>query len=209
MALFGWLENQVIQLLSPFLGPLRPLIAIVTKFKDNTTGLLSSGVTLGNSLVRIYGKLVNFTFQPKIASRVINLPKLQQHAADLAAAPGKIIHSIEDLWSQLKNKVDPAAFDVEELEGLEDLRAIFTKLGSRLAAAFEKVLGWVTLLVDALVTIRSSIDDIQTICDAVEEIIDDIANLEGLFLSQKNPRKTLQLADGGSIKIRVGSLHDS
>jgi hypothetical protein len=209
VGLFDWFESQLVQLLRPVLGPIRPLVQIFFKFKDSTFGILTAGQHLVDSTAQTYGKILHFQTQPAFRTRVISVPRVADNLEALAQAPQQIIKAFEDLFAQLKNKIDPAAFDFEELEGLEDLRGIIGKLGSKFAAAFEKVLGFVTLLVDALVTIRAAIDDLQAIVDSVSTIVDDLSNLEGLFLPQSNPRKTEQLSNGGSIKIRVGSLHDS
>jgi len=179
------------------------------KFKDSTFGILTAGTHLVTSTEQAYGKIVHFQSNPAFRTRVISVPRVTKNLEELAKAPAKIIQAFKDLFAQLKNKIDPAAFNFEELEGLEDLRGIIGKLGSKFAAAFEKVLGFVTLLVDALVTIRAAIDDLQAIVDSVSIIVDDLSNLEGLFLPQSNPRRSESLSDGGSIRIRVGNLHHS
>jgi tetrahydromethanopterin S-methyltransferase subunit B len=205
--MFSWIIDKILALLAPILKPLQPLITIFTHLKDNTFGIITASTQVVQTAERIFDEIRHFSLQPHIKSRVISLPAAQQHLAALVAAPTQIVNEIKSLVEQLKNKIDPAAFNVEELEGLEDLRSIATKFGSKIAAGFEKVLGIVTLVVDALVTIRSAISSIQSILDSIEEIVTDVSGLDAIFLSQKNPRRSEDLADGGSIKIRVGNLH--
>lgn len=205
--MFAWLIDKILQLLQPILGPLRPLITIFTSLKENTVGIVSASTDVTDTVERIFDEIKNFSFRPNVKSRVISLPAAQQRIQQLIAAPGQIIDAVKELIAQVKSKIDVAEFNVEELEGLEDLRSIVTKFGSKIAAGFEKILGVVTIVVDALVSIRQGIRDIQTILDSVEEIVTDVSNLDAIFLSQKNPRRRESLSEGGSIKIRLGNLH--
>jgi hypothetical protein len=207
MGLFDWFEAKIIELLQPIIRPIQPLITIFTKFRDSTIGILDAASQLNDSVRTVIDTVVHFQEQPHIKSRVISLPRVVQNVQELVALPGQIISALEEMWSNLKGKLTPDAFDVEELEGLEDLRAIVTKFGTKISAGFEKILGVVSIIVDSLVTIRTTIDDLQTIVDAVQTVIDDVENLNGIFLPQSNPRKTLQLVEGGSIKVRLGNLH--
>jgi len=210
VALFGLTDliwNKIVELLQPILGPLRPLVKIFGALKENTIGILSAAQKLVDSTEQVISDVRNFKAKPQFKNRVISVPRAVDNVQALFAIPDRIIAAVKDLVSQLRNKVDPAAFNVEELEGLEDLRGIIRKFGTKLAAGFEKLLGIASLIVDALVTIRASIDDLQTIVDSLQEIVSDFSNLDGLFLPQNNPRRTEALREGGSIKIRVGSLH--
>lgn len=209
MGLIQILEDKIISLLSPILGPLKPLVTIFTKFRDNTVGILDAGTHLIRSTESTYDKIRHFTTSPKFNTRVVSVPRVAENIGVLARVPSDIIHAVKDLIDQLRNKLRPEKFNVDELEGIEDLRGIIGKLGTRIAAGFEKILGIVTLLVDALVTIRSTITDLQSIVDSVAEVVDNLSNLEGLFLPQSNSRETVTLTDGTKMKLRIGSLHPS
>ena len=201
------IENKILSLLSPILGPLKGIISIATKFRDNTTGILDAATSLIKEVEDEYSAIKNFKERPEWKNRVISVPHVINSVTELAKLPSIVIAAFKDLITQVRSKLQPAAVELEDVEGLEDLRALGLKLGSRIATIFEKVLGWVTLVLDALVTIRSAIDDLKTIVDAIRTVREDLENLDGLFLTQKNPRKSEQLLDGGTIKIRVGSLH--
>ena len=208
MGLLQLLEDKIIQLLQPILRPIQPLITIFTSLKENTIGIFTAGTELTDSIKALLDSIEHFQEKPHVKSRVISLPRIVTNIQELVALPGQVVDAFKDLWNTLKNKIDPeTAFDVEELEGLEDLRAIVTKFGSAIAEGFEKFLGIFALIVDSLVAIRSSITDIQTLVDAAQTVVDDLTNLDLVFLPQNNPRKTLALEDGGTIRIRVGNLH--
>ena len=53
----------------------------------------------------------------------------------------------------------------------------------------EKLLGAVALIVDALITIQSTIDDLQKIVDEVTLVREDLENLDAIFLPQNSKRK--------------------
>lgn len=207
MGIFDFIEQKILSLLAPILGPIRGLVGIFTHLKDNTIGILDAGTKLVQSIESTYEKIRHFSTAPKLKTRVISVPRVAENLGILAQVPAQIIQAFRDLVEQLRTKLRPESFNVDEIEGLEDLRGIVRKLGSRIAAGFEKILGIVSLIVDALVTIRATINDLQTIVDSVATVVDDLSNLEGLFLPQTNRRKTLALEDGGKIKVRIGALH--
>jgi hypothetical protein len=207
VGIFQRLLNQLLQLLAPIIKPVTGLVSIFTAFKDNTVGIIDAATSLVQTIERTFNEIKNFKTKPQFKNRVISVPRAVDNLETLAQVPGKIIQSVRDLVEQLRNKLQPAAFNIDDLEGLEDLRGAVSKLGGRIAAGFEKILGIVTLVVDALVTIRSTIRDLQTIADSVEAVISDLSALDGLFLPQNNPRKTVVTTSGDSLKLRLGNLH--
>jgi predicted Zn-dependent protease with MMP-like domain len=181
----------------------------VTRLKDNTIGLLDASTHLVISVETEYEAIKNFKSRPEWKNRVISVPKAIENITALAQVPSQVATAIKDLIQQVRSKVSTEAFNVDELEGIEDLRGLFTRLGGRLAQGFEKILGIVAIIVDALVTCRATIDDLQSIVDAIKTVRQDLENLDGFFLTQKNPRKLLRTQDGETFNIRVGSLHSS
>jgi len=207
MALLQTIEDRLSGLLAPLLGPIRPLVTLVTKFRDNTTGILGAAQTLVTTVEEEYGQFKKLTLKPQWRHRVISVEAVIEKVQQLVAVPQKIAGAIKDLISQLRSKLEPTKINLDELEGIEDLRGVFSKFGARLAQGLEKLLGILALIVDALVTIRSTIDDLQTIVDGIKTVREDFENLDLIFLQQKNPRRIEKLVDGGDIKIRVGKLH--
>jgi len=207
MSLLSIVEDKLIQLLAPIFKPLAPLFTIFTKFKDNTIGILEAAQKLVADVENEYDQIKNFKSKPEWKNRVISVPSAIENIQNFVDVPSKVLGAIRDLVNQLRSKLQPAAFELDDLEGIEDLRSVLSKFGSKFAAGFEKLLGAIALIVDALVTIRSTIDDLQTIVDAVRTVREDLENLDGLFLTQQNPRKLEHLDSGKPIKIRIGHLH--
>lgn len=207
MGLIDLIETRLLTLLEPVLKPIRPLIKIFTVLRDNTIGIFDAGSDLLKEIESEYDQIRHFSARPEWKNRVISVPAVIQHVEDLTQIPSQVVAAFKDLIQNLRQKVDTTAFETDELEGIEDLRGIIRRLGARFAAVLERILGILTLVVDSLVTIRSTIDDLKTIVDAVRTVRENLEHLDGLFLTQKNPRKLLRTQDGEAFRIRVGSLH--
>lgn len=150
----------------------------------------------------------------RFKSRVINLPKAVEKTRDLVTGLKTAWTAILDLVSSLRDVIKGGGDPKAEAEELAADAGDLENIGSRLLAKlpklgklFEKMLGVVTLIVDAIIQWSDMVDELQTVVDQVKRIRLEIESLESVFLSQKNPRRTLQLKDGSSIKIRVGNLH--
>lgn len=198
------------RIIAPLLRPIQPLIRLVTDFYHSTTNILTDAKTLVDTAVEDYEKIRNFSLKPHWKSRVISVPDAIQRIQSLAKVPHEIAAAVRDLVQQIKSKVNTGGTEaeaLEDLEGMEDLQNIIRKFGLKFAKGFERVLGIFALIVDALASIESAIADIQTILDDLGEVIDDLDSLDIVFLSQKNPRRTVSLKDGGSIRERIGNLH--
>lgn len=206
MSFLDTIENALLEKLAPILGPIKGLVSIFSKFRDTTVGTFEAGQQLFEEVLSEYNKIKTFKERPMWRNRVVSVPRVISNFQTLVAVPTMVFEAFRDLTMQLKGKLEPATFEPEELEGLEDLRGVFSKLGSRFAAAFEKVLGVLAIILDALVTVRATIDDLKKIVDAVKTVREDLENLDGLFLPQHNKRKTIQ-SDIGPIRIRLGDLH--
>lgn len=209
MGLLDILETRLVALLQPIFAPIRPLIALFTKFRDSTVGIFDAASHLIQSALSEYDQIKNFKSRPAWKNRVISVPKAVENITVLAQIPSQVLDAFRDLIQQLRTKLDPAAFELEDLEGLEDLRGLIGKFGGKILAGFEKLLGAVSLILDALATIRQAITDLQTIVDAVTTVRQDIENLNVFFLSQSNPRKSVTTTDGEVLKLRIGNLHHS
>ena len=150
----------------------------------------------------------------RFTSRVINIPKAVQQITDLIvgfkAAWQAILKLVQDFRQTLEGGEDPKQEATELAEDLGDAGNAGESLLKRLpklARGLEKLLGVVTLIVDAIIQWSDAVDQLQTIVDEVTRLREAIETGETIFLSQKNTRKSLQLAEGGSIRIRVGNLH--
>jgi hypothetical protein len=208
MSILETLENALLEKLAPILGPIKGLVSIFTKFRESTFGTFEAGNKLFEEVLSEYEKIRTFKERPMWRNRVVSVPRVIDNFQKLVAIPEQVFAAFKDLTAQLKGKIKPGTFDVEELEGLEDLRGVFSRLGPKITAGFEKVLGIFAIILDALVTTRATIDDLKKIVDAVKTVREDLENLDGVFLPQNNSRKTIQ-SDIGPIRIRVGKLHGS
>ena len=95
---------------------------------------------------------------------------------------------------------------MEDVESSGGISALLRKFPA-LAKGLEKLLGVLGLIVQALDAIATTIDDLQQIVDELKALRLEFEKLDTIFLSQSNKRKTLRLADGSSIRVRVGKLH--
>lgn len=152
----------------------------------------------------------------RFKSRVINVPAA-------ASKIGELIQGLKDSWqailalvhefeATLKGGIDPereASELAEDIGELDNVGESLLKRFPKLAKGLEKLLGIITAFVDAIIQWSDAIDKLQTIVDEVTRIREAIESGEQIFLSQNNKRKTLQLEDGSSIKIRLGNLHHS
>lgn len=207
MSLLDTIENAILEKLSPILGPLKGLVNLFTKFRDTTVGTFDAGNKLFEEVLSEYQKIRDFKSRPAWKNRVVSVPRVIDNIQQLVAVPNQVFTAVRDLFQQLKGKIEPGTFDPEEIEGLEDLRGAFSRLGPKITTAFEKVLGVLAIILDSLVTVRQVIDDLKTIVDDVKKVREDLENLDGLFLPQNNKRKAIQ-SDIGTLHVRVGKLHD-
>lgn len=201
-------EQKLSDLVNTIVGPLLPIFTLVTQFKTNTIDVFSRASTLVTSIENEYFAIRDFKENLHWRGRVVSVPAILKKIRRLAEIPGEIASRVKDLITQVKTKLDPAAINVEELEGIEDFRGAAERFGPKFAKGIEKALGVFALIVDALVTISTAIEDLQVVVNDVREVRLDIEQLDLVFLQQNNARRVEQLADGRTIKIRVGGkLH--
>lgn len=213
MALFGLDFAAIFTAVKGLLGPFGKLFDKLGETWTHITNIVASATHLRDSIVEEINGWKNFKQDIRVRQRVVQLESAVQKTRDLIEGIPLAWRSILDLIKQFKsqfNEPNPA----EETEGLvEDIEAggiknLLTKFPA-LARGLEKVLGFLAIVVQALETLSNAIDDIQTIVDELKRLRLEIEKLDTIFLSQSNKRKTIRLADGGSIKIRVGHLHHS
>lgn len=212
MALFDFL-SPLLDKLKQALGPLGKLWDKVVEAWNHITNIIGASQTLVSTIESEISAWKNFKEDIRFGSRVINLEKAIDKTTQLIQGIPDSWHAILDLVKEIKGKIggvsEPVEGEVEALEtdieegGVSGLLKRFPAL----AKFFEKALGFVSLLVDALESIANAIADLQTIVDETKRIRLEIEHLDTIFLQQKNKRKYLKLADGRSIRIRVGSLH--
>jgi hypothetical protein len=194
------------------LGPFGKLFDLLGRFWHNLTNLFSDIQLLVDSILAEIEAWKSFKQNIAVRTRVINvkraIDKTEELWQQIVAAKDAII----DLWKTLKTKFEATGNPTQEAEdavkdlegsGLKGLIEKFPKLFK----ALEKVLGFVALIADALESIIDAIHDLQAIVNVLSALRREVEELDTVFLSQKNPRRTVRLAEGRSMKIRVGNLH--
>ena len=220
MGLLGDLEQRFIQPIIDrvlkALGPFGKAFELIKKVFTGFKASFEKGLELTQEIVSEINEWKNFKEAVPVRTGVISLPRAIDKSQELLDQIKSAWDSIVDLAKQIKKQAqaqqsDPAA-DAEEAiadiessggKGIQNLLEKFPKL----AKGLEKVLGFLAVIAGVLETLQATIDDLKNIVDAIKGIREEIETGSTIFLSQKNPRKTLKLDDGSSIKIRVGNLH--
>ena len=215
MALSDFIDfTRLFQLIRDFLGPFGKLFDSLKKTFDHVIHVMAAADKLAASIREEIDGWKNFKEDIRFKQRVIELESAIRKTRDLIEGIPEAWHSILDIIKQIKaqigggeNPVEDAEAIAEDLEsgGVKKLLQQFPKL----ARGLEKLLGVLAIIIQALEAIANAIADVQTIVDELKRIRLEIEKLDTIFLSQSNPRKTIKLANGKTMKIRVGSLHAS
>jgi hypothetical protein len=211
VALFG-LTELIDSLLSRLLGPaFHRVLDQVRKFVDHVTNIFGDSVTLIDSIKSEIDAWRNFREDVRVKSRVINVPSAFEATKALIVGIGDSWRAIIDIVKNFKEKLNAESPAQEAEDAAADLEeggiGTILKRLPKLAKFLEKALGILAIVVDALDSIVNVIQDLQTIVDEIKRVREEIESAESLFLQQKNPRRIVQLADGTTMKIRVGKLH--
>lgn len=206
-------------LLSPFVDQIKKLLApftrlfnLLTGFWTNIKSVFTDAQTLVNTVVDEVNAWRNFKENISFKNRLVSLPKAYDQTKEFILQIPEAWHAVVNLFQELKGKLETTGNPTEEAEqAVKDIensgfKAIFKQF-PKFAKGFEKVLGFIAIVADALQSIIGAIHDLQTIVDTLRAIREEVETANTIFLKQTNPRRTLKLADGSSIKIRVGNLH--
>ena len=206
------LFNPLLDAVKRALGPFGKLFDLIGQFWTNLTTLGARVQKLFNSILAEIQAWRTFKESISFRTRVINVKsafdKTQEFIDQFKAAWLAIKDLVQNLKGKFQTAGDPvgdakAAIDDIEASGFKGILQKFP----RLAKGLEKVLGFVALLADALESISSGIDDLQTILDTISALREEIETGSTVFLQQKNARKLVKLKDGSTMKIRLGNLH--
>jgi hypothetical protein len=206
------LFTPLLDALKKLLGPFGKLFDLIGKFWTNLTTLGSRVQHLFVSILTEIAAWKNFKEDVSFRTRVINVKAAIDRTQDFIAQLKLAWTAVKDLVENIKGKFQTAGDPVGDAKAAVDdieasgFKGILQKF-PRLAKGLEKVLGFVALLADALESISSGIDDLQAILDTITAIREEVETGSTVFLQNKNPRKIVKLADGTSMKIRVGNLH--
>jgi len=167
---------------------------LAKKIVGHFTGTFSAGLDLFHSFQSEIAAWKNFKEDFRIKMRVVNIERAIQKTKDLVTGLFDSWKAILDLIKSFTTKA--------ELEGAAEVAEAATGIGLPVA-----IVNAIVLVVQTLDLIRNTIDDIQTVVNEITRIREAVENADTIFLQQKNPRKIVKLADGTTMKIRVGKLH--
>lgn len=222
MGLIQTLEDRLLaaikRFFAPVISPLQKLWSVIKSFATALINVIPDTISLVQLVISEVKAWKSFKEGINFKTGVINLQSARDRIEQL-------IQEILDAWSALEglftdgfklplksvNEMAEAAEEVvvafEDFFGKFGLREFLSRLSSTLEKAGGKVLEVLALLEAAAEAALRVVHQLTAIVTAVKDVRETFQTGEGLFLSQKNPRKVLNLADGSSIKVRIGNLH--
>src|SRR5215471_5155512 len=159
------------------------------------TGTFGAAVDLFKSAESEFFAWRSFKTDIRFRQRVIQVERAIAKAKEL-------IDGVVAAWKSILHLIKRGGLELET-GGAAEIAEAASGIGLPVA-----IVNAIVLVIEVLDTVRNVIDTAQSIVNA----IGDARQLfEGdlIFLSQKNPRRSEKLADGSTIKIRVGKLHHS
>jgi hypothetical protein len=189
------------------------LVKKITQGVEHVTTLFDRITRLVESVKSEISEFSNWRENLTFKHRVINVPRAIEKSQDLVTgvrdAWQAILGLVRDFEETIKggNAQAEAEEMAAEIGEVENIGASLLKRLPKLAKGLEKMLGVVTLIVDNVILWSDAIDKLQTIVDEVTRLREAVETGETIFLSQRNPRRIVQVVGGKSIKIRVGNLH--
>ena len=206
-------------LLQPFVDKLKQLLAPFAKLFNFITHFWQSVTSLGGRVQKLIADVLaevnawrNFKENISFRTKVINVRSAIEHIQDfwdeIRNAWAAILNLIQELKGKFQTTGDPAQEAQDAVKDIEEsgFKEIFSKF-PKLLKGLEKVVGFLAIVLDAVESISTAVDDLLTIVAALRDIREAVESGGPLFLKQSNGRRTVRLEDGTTMKIRVGNLH--
>lgn len=210
---FGSLLTPLLNRLKQALGPFGKLFDLLGSFWTKARTSWEKGLLLERNIVAEVNAWKQFAVDIPLRTGVINIPKAVEQTRELLDQIKAAYFAIVDIAKEIRKQLTGAAESPTEeaAEAAKDIEAsgikgLLERL-PRLAKGLEKILGFLAILIGVTESIEALIDDLTEILDAVRAIREEIESGSTVFLQQKNARKALALKDGGSIRVRVGTMH--
>ena len=222
MGLIQQIEQALLDRLKAFLAPLitpiQKLWGILKGFFTALIELVPATIKLVNDTITEIRAWKEFKKGINFKTGVISLKSVKDHVEELVQEIITAWQSLVDLFTSgfklPARGISEAADALQELVvGFEDvfgkfgLEAGLKRLGGLLEKAGGKVFEVLALIQSVAEEALKVVTELQSIVDAVRDVREAFQTGSFLFLKQTNPRRVVQLADGTSIKIRVGNLH--
>lgn len=219
MALLDQLEARfltpILDRLKAAFAPFRRLFDLVGNVFHGVQNCFTGGKRLADSIVAEISAWRNFREAIPVRTGVVSLPKAIENTQALLDQVRTGWDRVVDLAQEVRDLItrageaDPAAEASQAAEDIEasGIKTILQKF-PKLVKGLEKLVGFLAILLSVFDNISRAIDDLQAIVEAVAAIRDEIETGSTVFLSQRNPRKMVELTDGTRLNIRLGNLHE-
>jgi methyl-accepting chemotaxis protein len=222
VGLIQTIEDRLISAISSFFQPvLTPLSKFWTALKSFCTALIDvipATIALVKLIISEVQQWRNFKQNISFKRGVVNLQSVKDHVQDLideiVQAWNSMVHLFTDGFKlpvsgveEMAAALNDLAVAFEDLFGKIGLQAFLKEIVPILEKAGGKVLEVLAIMEAVAEAALKVVNEINDVVVAVKDIRETFQTGEGLFLQQNNKRKTIQLADGGSIKVRLGNLH--
>jgi len=216
-SLFGFDLSGIFDAIKNFLGPVGKLIDGIKTSITHLTSIVQNSTKLLDGIIAEAKAWGRFKQDIRIKGRVIQLESAIEKTRALIEGIPAAWRSIQDIFKTFKTQFDAGGDPIADADAAaEDLASAeeggitsLLKKFPKLAKGFEKILGVLALIIQALEAVSGVVDDLQQILDEITVLRNEVERLDTIFLPQSNKRKTLKLADGSTIRIRVGALHPS
>jgi hypothetical protein len=172
---------------------IQKLLDLAKKIIGHFTGVFDAAKHLFDSAQSEFQSWKHFKEDIRFKQRVIVVEHALTKVQDF-------IQKLVSAWKEILSLIKSASIKLET-GGAAEVAEAATGIGLPIA-----VVNAIVIVVEVLDTVRNLIDTAQDIVDVVTGVREFLQG-DFLFLSQKNPRKVVQLADGSSMKIRTGNLH--
>jgi len=175
------------------------LVKLFDKVKNlynHFVGVFQAGQHLFDTVKGEVDAWKNFKEDIRIRQRVVQIERAIQKTRDLILGIPASWRAAIDLIAQARKAI---AKDIVA-EEVAAATAIETAGLSEIAVAIGIVYQVVSFVADV-------IQDLQTIVDELQRLRLEIEKLDTIFLQQDNKRRSLKLADGKRIRVRIGRLH--
>jgi len=187
--------DQLFQIVLDKFPAIKQLLDLGQKIIEHFTGVFQAGVDLFNSAQSEFEAWKHFKDDVRFRQRVIQVERALDKAQEFFTA-------IITAWKEILSLIKSAGVKLET-GGAAEVAEAATGIGLPIA-----IVNAIVIVVEVLDTIRNLIDTAQNVVTVITDLRE---LLEGdlIFLQQRNPRKRVALAGGGTIKIRVGGVHQS
>ena len=223
MGLIQNIEDRILEAVKnffkPVIGPIQKLWKLIKDFFTALIDLVPETIALVRLIISEVQAWKNFRENINFKTGVINLQSAKERIFQLIDEITQGWKSLVDLFTsgfklpvRSVNEAVDALTEVvtafEDFFGKTGLEVALRRLGGTLEKAGGKVFEVLALIQAVAEEALKVVRELHDIVQATKDIRETFETGEGLFLSQKNPRRKVALADGSSIRIRVGNLHE-